>query len=470
MSRWASRIMAVPSWSWSTKVSFFAVTTVTLFVALWLYMDIPLFLLPILFAGAVLMFLALRNPVLGVLALVAAQYLPIAVAGVTPFQFLGVLVSLLCLVSFSLSRKGFTLDTIIVPNLIFVFLTLYSLSFTHDSELTIYFVRKQVFNALFCILLVNVIDTFHKLKWLLWAMTGFALVSSFVASVDFALGRTVESRARGLQENENQLGEIAALALMVALFAYFYGDRRWKRVLALVVCAILSFGVVTSISRGAVFAVLTGLVFVALRESRHRTRFIVFAVLVTMAVPWIPKAFFNRFENVSAQLRGTVVLSQRGGLTTRGYFNKAGMRIWKAHPVLGVGLGNFGYYYIQPEFNPGRRGTAKLPPHNLYVQALAETGTVGFLVLCWWISLAFWNYWKAERKMREHRPEQAYLRACESLTIVALVMYFSSGSIVYSNFVLIMTFSALCRRCAAREEQPAAAAPQASSSLVMELP
>ncbi|HEV8374775.1 MAG TPA: O-antigen ligase family protein [Candidatus Polarisedimenticolia bacterium] len=453
MRTWVPRVAAAHSWSWSTKVSCLAVASATLFVALWLYMDIPLFLLPAFFGGVAIIIFTLRNPVYGVLAVVAAQYLPWAVGGITIFQLLGVLVSVLCLVSYSLIRKGVVLDSIAVPIVLFVLHTLYSLSFTHDPVLTLYFVRKQIFNALFCILLVNVIDSFRKLKWLLWAMAGMALLNSFVAGVEYATGRTVESRARGLQENENQLGEIAALGLMVALFAFLSGDRRWKRMLALAVCGILSIGVITSISRGAVFSVLMGLGFVALRESRHRLRFIIFAVLVGLALPWLPRAFYNRFENVSTQLRGTIVLSQRSELTTRGYFNKAGMRIWRSHPVLGVGLGNFGFYFIQPGINPGKRGSSsKTPPHNLYVQALAETGTVGFVVLGGWIFLAFLNYVKAERRMGKERADRSYLRACESLTLVALILYFSSGNVVYTNFALVMTLSSLCRRCVEKEE------------------
>ncbi len=156
----------------------------------------------------------------------------------------------------------------------------------------------------------------------------------------------------------------------------------------------------------------------------------------------------KRFSNINSEVRGTVVLSQRYGLSSRGYFNKAGIRIWQAHPVLGVGLGNYGYYFVQPEFNPGVRGGRNLPPHNIYVQALAETGTVGFLILCWWILQAAYNYWVAEKKTDDNTNHLMYLRACESLTIVTLIVYFSAGTLIYTHLSMVLAFSSVCRRCA----------------------
>jgi len=455
-------LVDIRRWSWETRVSTAAVSALTLLVALWLYLGIPMLWLPALAAASALTIFTLHQPVFGVLAVVAAQYLPIAVGQLTLFQLLGGMVTILCLIFYAVNRRGLVLSNMIPPILAFTLLALQSLSFTHDADLTQYLIRKLIFNALFCLLLVNVIDDLQKFRWLLWVVVGLGMINSLVATVQFWLGHArIEEfsgvfRAKGLLENENQLGEITALCLMVPLQLFLAGDRRWKRGAGLLICVLLSFGLVTSISRGAVLAVLAGLGYVALRASHHRRRLLVFAVLVAAAFPFLPEAFFARFRNLNQEMRGTVALSRRVGLTERGYFNKAGIRIWKAHPILGVGLGNYGFYYILPEFNPGRRGSTKLPPHNLYVQALAETGIVGFLVLCWWIFLAGLNYWNAERNWEGSRMDLAYIRACEALTIVALVMYFSGGAIMYTNFAMVLTLSYVCRRCAGRVQAAAA--------------
>jgi O-antigen ligase len=200
---------------------------------------------------------------------------------------------------------------------------------------------------------------------------------------------------------------------------------------------------------------------VAIRERRSWRRILFFGGLVACAYPMMPEHFFHRFEKLGSDLKGTVVLSARHGLSTRGYYNKAGIKIWKANPVLGVGIGNYGYYFIQPEFNPGIPGVHTLPPHNIYVQALAETGTVGFILLCWWILQAGYNFMKAEQ--RGPPPEERmYLRAAETLTLLMLIAAFASGNLVYSHTAVVLALSSVCRR--ASENMPAAATPASTGS------
>ena len=159
------------------------------------------------------------------------------------------------------------------------------------------------------------------------------------------------------------------------------------------------------------------------------------------------------------QMEGTVFLEERIGLSSRGYYNKAGIRIWKAHPVLGVGIGNYGHYFIQPEFNPGLKASNRLPPHNIYIQALAEMGLVGFLVLCWWILQTAYNYWVAERKGDEDPDGRIYLRLCEALTLFTLTASFTSGNLMRTPLAMVIALSAVCRRCAEKGvSDPAVAA------------
>jgi O-antigen ligase len=413
-----------------------------------LYLGLPLFIIPALIVGALLIILTLRYPTIGVLAVVSAQYLPFTLGQYTVFQMVGGGIAVLTVIFIGATHKGWVFSNMIPPLAAFTLLTLYSLTFTHDTPMTYYLLRKLIFNSVFCLMLVNIVDDFRKLRWLLGVIVGMGVLNSAVGFLQFVGGGFEESRARGLQENENQLGELTALGLMITLYLFLYGKTRRRQVVALVIGCILASGLVTSISRSAVLSLLAGLAWMALWERRYRKRFLAVAVLLAAVVPLLPEAFFHRFENVRSDVRGTLALTGKSGLTDRGYFNRAGLKIWRAHPVLGVGLGNYGYYYILPEFNPGKRGTKKLPPHNLYVQALAETGTVGFLLLLWWIFQVARNYWIAERKRLEDPLAIVSLRACESLTLVALIMYFTSGNLVYTNFVMVMTLSYLCRRSA----------------------
>jgi len=213
-------------------------------------------------------------------------------------------------------------------------------------------------------------------------------------------------------------------------------------------CALLAAGMVTSASRGATIAFAASQLYVLMREVRYRKQVLVLAGLVLVGLFLVPETFTRRFINIGEELKGTIFFEERLALSSRGYYNKAGINIWKAHPLMGVGLGSYGYYFIQPEFNPGKKGTHRVPAHNMYIQALAETGLIGFLVLCWWVLIAVRNYWAAERRGGDDPQYRLYLGSCEALTLYTLISYFSSGSLTHTHLALVLALSVVCLRCA----------------------
>lgn len=60
--------------------------------------------------------------------------------------------------------------------------------------------------------------------------------------------------------------------------------------------------------------------------------------------------------------------------------------ILKSYPVLGVGIGNFGFYYLdfKPEwgFAFAELGTSFFSPQNVFGQVMAETGLLGIVLFC----------------------------------------------------------------------------------------
>jgi O-antigen ligase len=415
-----------------------------------LYLGLPVYFLPLGLAAILMIVLTLRSPTLGMCFVIGFQYLPLAVGGFTFYQLVGGAVAILCLIWFGIHQQSLSFPRIILPLVVFAIIVLQSLSFTHDSDMTLYGVRKLVFNIVFCLLLINVVEDYRRLRAPLWTLTVMGLLNSAVAAYQYAFRSEFEFRARGLLENENQLGEVAAMAFIIP-FYYFLRekDRRWQ-VFYLGICGLLSAGIVASVSRGATLSFLIGLIYILIREKRYRKQFIIVGAIILAAIPFLPQYFMHRFQNIGEEMKGLVFMAPKFGLSSRGYYNKAGLRIWKAHPVLGVGYGNFGYYFIRPEINPGMRASHSLPAHNIYIQALAETGTVGFLVLMWWILQAGLNYRAAERKTGDDESSTMYLRICETITFMVLIANFSGGSIVYTHLAMALALSAVCRKASER--------------------
>ena len=105
-------------------------------------------------------------------------------------------------------------------------------------------------------------------------------------------------------------------------------------------------------------------------------------------------AFFSRlwdFENLGLEVRSFSDYLRVIGLSQRFFYWSAAANIFEAHPVLGVGLGNYTFYfdehmpdvhlawfpelltYIVPESDHNQFVT----PKNLYLRLLAETGAFG---------------------------------------------------------------------------------------------
>jgi O-antigen ligase len=78
-----------------------------------------------------------------------------------------------------------------------------------------------------------------------------------------------------------------------------------------------------------------------------------------------------------------------------------GVRMWEAHPVLGVGAGNFrwvsGDYQTKEQFEKlGHNVTGTLVAHSSHVEMLSELGTLGALAMI----LLTWSTWQGLGKIR----------------------------------------------------------------------
>jgi O-antigen ligase len=100
------------------------------------------------------------------------------------------------------------------------------------------------------------------------------------------------------------------------------------------------------------------------------------------------------------------------------------------NPVLGVGLGNF------PAYNWYRWGYW-FPPHNTYLQALAEIGIIGFIIFLMVIITTFKNLKYSKELLQRIENENKFLffmiQALSVYLIVRLVVT-TFGQDLYSNF------------------------------------
>jgi O-antigen ligase len=175
-------------------------------------------------------------------------------------------------------------------------------------------------------------------------------------------------RVAGSLEGPNQFAGWLNLLLPV-LFARLLTDRNPWLVASAVLCAAAE---AATLSRSGIVAAVVGaaIVLAVTRPARRvRVRFalgavVLAAVLVTLGLAvGLEARFFTLAE-----------VPQPDHLGTRAILWAAALELWRMSPLVGIGAGNF-------EFDLGMAGHPEVHTHanSLYLQALSETGVIGFV-------------------------------------------------------------------------------------------
>jgi putative inorganic carbon (hco3(-)) transporter len=199
----------------------------------------------------------------------------------------------------------------------------------------------------------------------------------FGTSEQFAFGTHVLPRVAGPLEGPNQLGAFLGIVLPLVL-ALALGNQRGSRVRLrgdeLAALLLGGAALVLTFSRGGIVSAAFGILLVLLlREGRRR-------IVATVAVIFCALACV---VSVNGIVRGDTTFAKifpsrgsdlyNGGLGTRQELWDGALQMWRQHPILGVGPGNYDLEIAS--YAPGVRTSA----NSYYLQVLSEDGVVGLL-------------------------------------------------------------------------------------------
>ena len=181
------------------------------------------------------------------------------------------------------------------------------------------------------------------------------------------IAHTEVPRIAGPLEGPNQLAAYLGLTLPLILSYTLLHGRRWPEIFVLaagVLATLMSF------SRGGIVALALALFLVAFMCARSRTARIVFgaaalAVLAAGAVAWRLVAGGIGLVTTTAHHH----IEIHGGLGTRRDLWQAALRLWQAHPVWGIGAGNY-----ELEVGKFLRAPIRTHTNSFYLQSLVEGG------------------------------------------------------------------------------------------------
>jgi O-antigen ligase len=202
--------------------------------------------------------------------------------------------------------------------------------------------------------------------------------------------------------------------------------HRWLNWLCLLA---LSAAVILSNSQAILVSLVVTLLFIFVRGLVRRLRLLRFIFMaiggLLLIIPILQAidvdfltVFAYRFQYLILNILDPQQSAQVTSYAERSGSLQLGLEIWRQYPLLGVGLGNMGYYNIW-----GRATT-----NNAWLQVLVEQGAIGFvaLVLVFGILL-----WQSSWLLRLH-PNGSFWRTALISMICVLVLTAFSGLFTFN--------------------------------------
>ncbi|TFH52536.1 MAG: hypothetical protein E4G91_11970, partial [Candidatus Zixiibacteriota bacterium] len=214
---------------------------------------------------------------------------------------------------------------------------------------------------MYYLLIVNIVTDEKRLKGFIWIFilaNGYDSISSAIAyfggSLMFAQGI---DRAESLSGTDpNTLAVSLDLAIPFMMFAFIWTKNRFLRIASVVLSAAAIFTVAITGSRSGVIGLVLVLFFTWLLSPKKIVIASVF--LLVMAVGWVvlPPQYKTRYSSI---------FNSEVDPSTQGRFDewKAGVNMFIARPLTGVGVGNFAVAYGSGDYSD--RGHW-LKAHSLY--------------------------------------------------------------------------------------------------------
>jgi O-antigen ligase len=253
-----------------------------------------------------------------------------------------------------------------------------SVAWSESSPEALSSVMRYTLNAILLPVAFTAIrDPRHMVRILAVIVFGatIAAVSAIISPP--AAESAVSGRATGTVGDPNELA--AALVVGLAVASAFVVNRHIAgplRGLSLISAGLCLLGILLSLSRGGLLGLAGALVVAIVMGGRWRGR--VLAVCAVLAVSAV--GYFVFIAGLPAKER---VLNVSGGGTGRLDLWTVGLRMVGAHPLRGVGSGQFASSSVHYLLRPGaiERGDLILSTpkvaHNTYLNVIAELGFVG---------------------------------------------------------------------------------------------
>jgi O-antigen ligase len=296
------------------------------------------------------------------------------VAGLTVVKWLGI-VACFCALLSAIARRGVPVFTKSLEARAFLVLVyIASLSWVmFPTKGTITFSPMSSYISFVLLFLVTplLVDRWERLhNTLVASIAGVALASLYVIR-EFQSSGGTNLRPGYIAGDSNYFAASALLVLPISVYFARGKGSRWERGFCIASLAVILIAFTLASSRGGLLGLCVELAYMILRSGKSRGA----AIMISLVL--LPLFMLSPASPLTRMLHPA--FGDELGKQIRVDFWREGMEIMQAHPLTGVGLGNFtAYSYSGSLGAKGMKGMAC----NTFLETTAELGFPGLLAYC----------------------------------------------------------------------------------------
>lgn len=271
------------------------------------------------------------------------------------------------------------------------------------------------------VITVTLVDTLEKLRWTILVIIGSYAWASLYLIREWQLGSKMSAGFRpGWIVSDSNLFSTAAIFAIALAFYFMRGEGpRWERYYCGICLLLMLVGTTLCASRGGFLGLVTACALLAWRTKNRIRNLGLIMILVLPLSLLLPVSPLQRFLHPSIAETGSEEAHQEAW--------KAGLRMIEAHPLTGIGLGNF--KPLMPQYvDPGV--TIVSVAHNMFIEVAAELGLPALLIF---VAIFIFSYLALSR-IRKLKSSPKLVRKAASALQAGLLGFVVAGCFVSAEY------------------------------------
>jgi O-antigen ligase len=277
-------------------------------------------------------------------------------------------------------------------------------------------------SLLLILISISIVDTLSRLRCTVLTLIGSYGFASLYVLREWQKGRLAYRNFRPgwIVGDSNYFATTAIFAIVLA-FYFMHGKRpRWEKAYC-IVCLLLTILAVTfCASRGGFLGLVVASLFLVWHTKRRARNLVLMSALVLPLSLVLNVSPLHRFLDPSTDKGSTQFHLEAW---------KAGLHMIEAHPITGIGLGNFKPLmpsYTAPETNIHFESVA----HNMFIEVAAELGLPALLIFLG----IFWFTYRTLGRLRRSPSTHSLIRETAAALQAGLVGFAVAGSFVSAEY------------------------------------